>query len=117
FLPVLGFAPRLYGWFVRRRFRQLYQRLRVIESSLQARLTPSEVYRKGDDDRSDASLRSVFHVAISPRSDPLSSHRSKPRDRNDPNDQKQRADQREANYQRKTVVRSLKSYAVRDWHL
>ena len=43
FFPVFGFAPRLYGWFVRQRFRQLYQRLRVIESSLQARLTPAEV--------------------------------------------------------------------------
>jgi len=41
--PVFGFAPRLYGWFVRQRFRQLYQRLRVIESSLQARLTPAKV--------------------------------------------------------------------------
>lgn len=42
FFPVFGFAPRLYGWFVRQRFRQLYQRLRVIESSLRARLTPAE---------------------------------------------------------------------------
>src|SRR5262245_48392807 len=41
--PVFGFAPRLYGWFVRQRFRQLYERLRVIESSLQARLTPAKV--------------------------------------------------------------------------
>jgi hypothetical protein len=42
FFPVFGFAPRLYGWFVRQRFRQLYQRLRVIESSLRATLTPAE---------------------------------------------------------------------------
>ena len=41
--PVFGFAPRLYGWFVRQRFRQLYQRLRVIENSLQATLTPAKV--------------------------------------------------------------------------
>jgi hypothetical protein len=43
FFPVFGFAPRLYGWFVRQRFLQLYQRLRVIESSLRARLTPAKV--------------------------------------------------------------------------
>jgi len=42
FFPVFGFAPRLYGWFVRQRFRQLYRQLRVIESSLRAGLTPSE---------------------------------------------------------------------------
>jgi len=42
FFPVFGFAPRLYGWFIRQRFRQLYRRLRVIESSLRAGLTPSE---------------------------------------------------------------------------
>ena len=40
FFPVFGFAPRLYGWFVRQRFRQLYRRLRVIENSLRAGLTP-----------------------------------------------------------------------------
>ncbi len=43
FFPVFGFAPRLYGWFVRQRFLQLYQRLRVIESSLRAGLTPAKV--------------------------------------------------------------------------
>src|SRR5262245_18084338 len=42
FFPVFGFAPRLYGWFCRQRFRQLYQRLRVIASSLRSRLTPRE---------------------------------------------------------------------------
>jgi hypothetical protein len=42
FFPVFGFAPRLYGWFVRQRFRQLYRRLRVIDSSLRAGVTPSE---------------------------------------------------------------------------
>ena len=42
FFPVFGFAPRLYGWFIRQRFRQLYRRLRVIESSLRAGLTSSE---------------------------------------------------------------------------
>jgi TRAP transporter TAXI family solute receptor len=40
--PAFGFAPRLYGWFIRQRFRQLYQQLRVIENSLQARLTPAQ---------------------------------------------------------------------------
>jgi TRAP-type uncharacterized transport system substrate-binding protein len=42
FFPIFGFAPRLYGWLIRQRFRQLYRRLRVIDSSLRAGLTPSE---------------------------------------------------------------------------
>jgi TRAP-type uncharacterized transport system substrate-binding protein len=42
FFPAFGFAPRLYGWFIRQRFRRLYQRLRAIENSLQARLTPAK---------------------------------------------------------------------------
>jgi NMT1-like family len=42
FFPVFGFAPRMYGWFIRQRFRQLYQRLRVIENSLQSRVTPAK---------------------------------------------------------------------------
>jgi TRAP-type uncharacterized transport system substrate-binding protein len=42
FFPAFGFAPRLYGWFIRQRFRQLYQRLRVIENALQAKLTPAK---------------------------------------------------------------------------
>jgi hypothetical protein len=37
--PAIGFAPRLYEWFVRQRFRQLYQRLRAIENVLQERFT------------------------------------------------------------------------------
>jgi TRAP-type uncharacterized transport system substrate-binding protein len=37
--PAFGFAPRLYEWFVRQRFRQLYQRLRAIENALQEKLT------------------------------------------------------------------------------
>jgi hypothetical protein len=37
--PAFGFAPRLYEWFVRQRFRQLYQRLRAIENVLQESLT------------------------------------------------------------------------------
>jgi len=40
--PAFGFAPRLYEWFVRQRFRQFYQRLRAIENALQERLTPAE---------------------------------------------------------------------------
>jgi TRAP transporter TAXI family solute receptor len=40
--PAFGFAPRLYEWFVRQRFRQLYQRLRVIDNALQAPLTPAK---------------------------------------------------------------------------
>jgi TRAP-type uncharacterized transport system substrate-binding protein len=42
FFPAFGFAPRLYGWFIRQRFRQLYQRLRAIENALQAKLTPAK---------------------------------------------------------------------------
>src|SRR5271166_3159920 len=42
FFPAFGFAPRMYGWFIRQRFRQLYQRLRVIENSLQTRVTPAK---------------------------------------------------------------------------
>ena len=37
--PAFGFAPRLYEWFVRQRFRQLYQRLRAIENALQENVT------------------------------------------------------------------------------
>ena len=37
--PVFGFAPRLYEWFVRQRFRQFYQRLRAVENTIQAGLT------------------------------------------------------------------------------
>ena len=40
--PAFGFAPRLYEWFVRQRFRQLYQRLRAIENALQERLTATK---------------------------------------------------------------------------
>jgi TRAP transporter TAXI family solute receptor len=40
--PAFGFAPRLYEWFVRQRFRQLYQRLRAIENALQERLTTTK---------------------------------------------------------------------------
>ena len=40
--PAFGFAPRLYEWFFRQRFRQLYQRLRAIEDALQERLTPAK---------------------------------------------------------------------------
>jgi TRAP-type uncharacterized transport system substrate-binding protein len=38
-LPVFGFAPRLYGWFVQERLRKLYRRLRVVEQALQGELT------------------------------------------------------------------------------
>ncbi|MFZ0671216.1 MAG: TAXI family TRAP transporter solute-binding subunit [Pseudolabrys sp.] len=38
-LPVFGFAPRLYGWFVQERLRKLYRRLRVVEHALQGELT------------------------------------------------------------------------------
>jgi hypothetical protein len=41
--PVFGFAPRLYGWFVQDHLRGLYRRLRVIENSLQAGPTASQV--------------------------------------------------------------------------
>jgi TRAP transporter TAXI family solute receptor len=40
--PAFGFAPRLYEWFVRQRFRQLYQRLRAVENALQERLTTTK---------------------------------------------------------------------------
>ena len=42
-LPVFGFAPRLYGWFVQERLRKLYRRLRIVEKALQAELTVSEI--------------------------------------------------------------------------
>lgn len=41
-LPVFGFAPRLYGWFVQERLRKLYRRLRVIEQALQVELTVAQ---------------------------------------------------------------------------
>ncbi|MGB5183265.1 MAG: TAXI family TRAP transporter solute-binding subunit [Xanthobacteraceae bacterium] len=40
--PAFGFAPRLYEWFVRQRFRQLYQRLRSVDNAFQAPLTPEK---------------------------------------------------------------------------
>jgi uncharacterized protein len=40
--PAFGFAPRLYEWFVRQRFRQLYQRLRAIENALQEKPTAAK---------------------------------------------------------------------------
>jgi TRAP-type uncharacterized transport system substrate-binding protein len=40
--PAFGFAPRLYEWFVRQRFRQFYQRLRAVENALQERLTAAK---------------------------------------------------------------------------
>jgi TRAP-type uncharacterized transport system substrate-binding protein len=40
--PAFGFAPRLFEWLVRQRFRQFYQRLRVIENALQAPLSPAK---------------------------------------------------------------------------
>jgi TRAP transporter TAXI family solute receptor len=41
--PAFGFAPRLYEWLVRQRFRQFYQRLRAVENALQERLTAAKV--------------------------------------------------------------------------
>ena len=38
-LPVFGFAPRLYGWFVQERLRKLYRRLRAVEKAMQVELT------------------------------------------------------------------------------
>ena len=40
--PAFGFAPRLYEWVVRQRFRQFYQRLRAIENGLQLPLGPAQ---------------------------------------------------------------------------
>ena len=40
--PAFGFAPRLYEWFVRQRFRQFYQRLRAIDNAVQAPLSPAK---------------------------------------------------------------------------
>jgi hypothetical protein len=42
-LPIFGFAPRLYAWFVQQRLRGLYRRLRVVENTLKADLTTPEV--------------------------------------------------------------------------
>jgi hypothetical protein len=42
-LPVFGFAPRLYAWFVQQRLRGLYRRLRVVENALQEELTIPQV--------------------------------------------------------------------------
>jgi hypothetical protein len=38
-LPIFGFAPRLYAWFVQQRLRGLYRRLRVVENALKEELT------------------------------------------------------------------------------
>ena len=40
--PAFGFAPRLYEWHVRQRFRQFYQRLRAVELAFQGKLTAAK---------------------------------------------------------------------------
>jgi TRAP-type uncharacterized transport system substrate-binding protein len=40
--PAFGFAPRLYEWLVRQRFRQFYQRLRAVDNALQTPLNPAQ---------------------------------------------------------------------------
>ena len=42
-LPVFGFAPRLYGWFVQERLRKLYRRLRVVENEMHSELTAPQL--------------------------------------------------------------------------
>jgi len=42
-LPVFGFAPKLYGWFVQEHLRRLYRRLRSVENALQAEADPCRV--------------------------------------------------------------------------
>ena len=42
-LPVFGFAPRLYAWFVQQRLRGLYRRLRVVDNALTEELTTPQV--------------------------------------------------------------------------
>jgi hypothetical protein len=42
-LPVFGFAPRLYAWFVQQRLRGLYRRLRVVENALNEELSIPQV--------------------------------------------------------------------------
>jgi len=42
-LPVFGFAPKLYGWFVQEHLRRLYRRLRFVENALQAQPDASRV--------------------------------------------------------------------------
>jgi TRAP-type uncharacterized transport system substrate-binding protein len=41
--PAFGFAPRLYEWLIQRRLRNLYRRLRVVESTLQSELTAPQI--------------------------------------------------------------------------
>jgi hypothetical protein len=54
-LPVFGFAPRLYGWFVDERLRKLYSRLRAVEKALLAGPSASQLdtlrYEIADIDR------------------------------------------------------------------
>ena len=42
-LPLFGFAPRLYAWFVHEHVRKLYRRLRIIEKTLAAGLTLPQI--------------------------------------------------------------------------
>jgi TRAP-type uncharacterized transport system substrate-binding protein len=42
-IPLFGFAPRLYQWFLQVYMAKLYRRLRGVESEMQADLTVSEV--------------------------------------------------------------------------
>jgi hypothetical protein len=40
--PAFGFAPRLYEWLARQRFRQFYQRLRAVEHAFRGKLTAAK---------------------------------------------------------------------------
>ena len=41
--PLFNFAPKLFQWFVQDRMRRLYNRLRVVEKAMQARLTAPQL--------------------------------------------------------------------------
>jgi hypothetical protein len=41
--PLFGFAPKLYGWFVRSYMAKLHHRIRLIDKELKTRLTVPQV--------------------------------------------------------------------------
>ena len=43
-LPVFGFAPKLYGWFVQEHLRRLYRRLRSVKQRDGVPMRNSDLY-------------------------------------------------------------------------
>jgi hypothetical protein len=44
-IPVFTYAPKLHVWFLQSHLKNLYRRLRVIETEMEVELTPSRTKR------------------------------------------------------------------------